>query len=539
VPSGETKIKGNIKMSKKNKPQQRYMALYGRFSSDKQNPLSAEDQLEECKKFIKNRGLDDGTFIIKEYPDEAVTGRHMNRPGIKELLDDIKAKRVAYVIVESLSRITRSLADAATFFEITQFYDVKILTLAEGEIGPIEIAFKGFMNSQFIEDLSIQVRRGKRSNIRNKLSAGSLPFGYDIVFLDSKGKHVPGQRKINKKQAKIVREVYARFLNGESRRSIVTDLNRRGVPTMRGGRWSLVHLCNTKAGLGILRNQIYKGLMIVDKSYSKTHPETKSRVVYWNDPSKYVQAYNPDLEIITEADWRAAQVLLDEAYQDRSRGKGYRARLKLHYKVICKECGADVKHFSHKYLKCSTYNNCGLCNQKWKIRQDVLDEQIIKKIKVKTQRVWDRWMFGLSIQQNVKNYLTALTNNIQQELEEVIDRREDNPVEEEYFNKKIRRIKYKLAKRTKQLEAAARFPEPSAFDYDGFSRFVATADDDDIRELIEEVTVARMPKFRHIYFEGLYPNWQKLLEVSASELRVKFKNPSPDLHLPQINIRGS
>jgi len=58
-------------------------AIYARYSTDKQNPLSIDDQVRKCREFGQRQGWDvlDGHI----YADEAITGASDERTGLQRL----------------------------------------------------------------------------------------------------------------------------------------------------------------------------------------------------------------------------------------------------------------------------------------------------------------------------------------------------------------------------------------------------------------------------------------------------------------------
>ena len=48
----------------------------------------------------------------------------------------------------------------------------------------------------------------------------------------------PGMRPLIAEEAETVREIYARYLAGDSLRAIAADLNARGIPTVTGANWT-------------------------------------------------------------------------------------------------------------------------------------------------------------------------------------------------------------------------------------------------------------------------------------------------------------
>jgi hypothetical protein len=67
-----------------------------------------------------------------------------------------------------------------------------------------------------------------------------------------------GELVIDEAGAAIVREVFARYVAGETPRAIAADLNRRGVRPPRGARWNASTLNGNRGrGHGFLLNRLY------------------------------------------------------------------------------------------------------------------------------------------------------------------------------------------------------------------------------------------------------------------------------------------
>lgn len=89
---------------------------YARYSSDRQSARSIDDQLELCRKIAKQNGYE----IIQYYKDEAIgAAGTLSRAGWLSLMRDVAAKdrRFDAVIIESMSRMSRDLADSARDFK--------------------------------------------------------------------------------------------------------------------------------------------------------------------------------------------------------------------------------------------------------------------------------------------------------------------------------------------------------------------------------------------------------------------------------------
>lgn len=124
--------------------------------------------------------------------------------------------------------------------------------------------------------------------------------------------------------AAVVRDIFKRYLSGDSCKTIANDLNRRGIAAAGGGQW------RWQSVRAILGQEKYKG----DCLYFKQHRLVDGRRVYNHGAydQYYVEGNHP--WIVDEATWAAAQVLSeDRLHKGRSDASG---RLK------CPHCGTSL-----------------------------------------------------------------------------------------------------------------------------------------------------------------------------------------------------
>lgn len=125
--------------------------MYARYSDDKQNPASIEDQFRVCRMHAEKQGW----HIVDTYQDPAISGASVIlRPGVHALLADSQRGRFDIVLAEALDRVSRDQADIATLYKHLRFANVPMVTLAEGEITELHVGFKGTMNAVFLKDLA-------------------------------------------------------------------------------------------------------------------------------------------------------------------------------------------------------------------------------------------------------------------------------------------------------------------------------------------------------------------------------------------------
>jgi len=85
-------------------------AIYARFSTDKQNERSAEDQAALCRAHAAAQGWQ----VVEAFADLAISGATRNRPGLNALLD--QAAGFDVVLAESIDRLSRDQEDIAAIW---------------------------------------------------------------------------------------------------------------------------------------------------------------------------------------------------------------------------------------------------------------------------------------------------------------------------------------------------------------------------------------------------------------------------------------
>src|ERR1700681_527796 len=96
-------------------------AIYTRKSSEErleQSYNSLEAQRDACSAFVLSQKHEGWTALNDHYDDGGFSGGTMDRPALKQLLDDIVAGKVDTVVVYKVDRLTRSLNDFSKIIEV-------------------------------------------------------------------------------------------------------------------------------------------------------------------------------------------------------------------------------------------------------------------------------------------------------------------------------------------------------------------------------------------------------------------------------------
>ena len=221
--------------------------IYARYSSDRQNEMSIEGQIEECRKYAEENDI----TVIQEYIDRALTATSDKRPNFLRMIDDSRYGNFDTILVYQLDRFSRNKNDSGYYKKILADNGVKVVSakeqIASDSSGVITEGLLEVFAEYFSKQLSEKVQRGMNQRARQcKFNGGTTTFGYKV---DKDGYYV-----IDEKTAPIVKEIFERTVAGETARSIGDDLNARGIRTVKGNKLS-------KSSFNkILRNEKYKGV---------------------------------------------------------------------------------------------------------------------------------------------------------------------------------------------------------------------------------------------------------------------------------------
>lgn len=242
------------------------VGLYCRVSLDKDDTgKSTADQEQVGRDWVASVGAVVTDTYVEEGSRSASRFATKEREQFKRLMADIRAGKLDVVWFWELSRSQRRLDVYADLRDTCRDAGV-LLVIRDKVYDPSDYkdmltpGILSLMGEGESEQTSERVERGKASSARAGRRAGQVPYGYRAVY-DRDGNYLydePNQydeqgQPTKDSPAAIVREIYMRILAGHSMNSIRLDLDRRGVRTARGCKWS----CHTI--LRIASNPTYLG----------------------------------------------------------------------------------------------------------------------------------------------------------------------------------------------------------------------------------------------------------------------------------------
>jgi hypothetical protein len=205
---------------------------YIRVSTEQQagEGVSLEAQRARIQAWCLANGADLGPVFC----DAGISGkRTTNRPELQRALDACKAGCV--LVVYSLSRLARSTKDTLVIGERLEKAGADLVSLSE-KIDTTSAAGKMVFRmlavlAEFERDLVSERTAGAMNHKKAKGErVGTIPFGYDLG--------VDGvSLVVNEAEHNVLQVITDLRGQGLSLRDIAEELNRRGIPTKKGGSW--------------------------------------------------------------------------------------------------------------------------------------------------------------------------------------------------------------------------------------------------------------------------------------------------------------
>lgn len=283
--------------------------LYIRVSTLEQarEGYSVEEQTARLTQYCKALDYE----VLNIHVDAGYSGASLNRPGIQKVIKDAKEGIISKVIVWKLDRLSRSQKDMLVILEdVFLANDCNFISMMEAfdtstAFGRAIVGILAAFAQLERENIKERTAMGRAAKIAKGHFWGShAPLGYDFI---------PGGNdlKINEYEAAIVRDMYARFLAGDTLKSIANYCaDRYGSSTRFWESSTVSRLLSNPVYAGKVRNK--------DKIYDGLH-----------EP------------IISDQEFAMAQVIL-KRNKDIKKKSGYGTSL-LCGIVYCGDCGAKMQ----------------------------------------------------------------------------------------------------------------------------------------------------------------------------------------------------
>ena len=372
------------------------VAAYLRLSiddGDKMESNSITNQKSLINLYIEH----EKDLKIKDYYiDDGYSGTDFERPNFRRLMNDIEKGKINTIIVKDLSRFGRNYIEVGKYIEeILPIYKIRFIAVTDtidsykdpNSINNVIVPFKNLMNDEYARDISNKVKSILNTKKENgEFIGNSAPFGY---LKDPKDKH---KFIVDEKASKIVKKIYKMALDGYSKKAIVDNLNKYGIPTPRlykvqelNFKYKITQSMSIWDGTkvdDILNNRTYTGVLEQGKKRRISYKVHKNIDV---TSKEWTVVENHHKPLISLEDF--------EKVQDKIYGRDLRVQKNGEYDlfaghIMCADCGNTLtkrKGKIHDYYYCTSYIKQKECSkhtcQMKKLKEMVL-ETINKQIEM-------------------------------------------------------------------------------------------------------------------------------------------------------------
>ena len=178
--------------------------------------------------------------VVREFVDEAESGRCANRPAFKEMIALAKLKNPPFeaILVWKLSRFARNREDSIIYKSLLRKQGIQVISINE----PVEDTPSGRLLEGVIEvidefyssNLAQDVTRGMRENAtRGYFSGGKPPYGY-LITKAKDGTTLRSTLLPDTTAAHVVKRAFEESISGKGLKEIAKELNRDGILTKSG-----------------------------------------------------------------------------------------------------------------------------------------------------------------------------------------------------------------------------------------------------------------------------------------------------------------
>ena len=220
-------------------------------------------------------------YEVKEFCDDGWSGTGMDRPGMNQLLAEVKKNRVQCIIVKDMSRFSRDYIEMGTYLDqIFPFMGVRFIALGDhydsrehgGTTIGIDTAFQTLLYDLYSKDVSVKVKASFENKCANgEYAFGQVPFGY------RKSTKERNKVIVEEKEAEVVRYIFSLAMQGKGSTGIAVQLQREGIPTITQMRRpdkkagdGKKHAWSSQSVRNILNNRFYLGEMAYGKTVRKS-----------------------------------------------------------------------------------------------------------------------------------------------------------------------------------------------------------------------------------------------------------------------------
>jgi len=412
--------------------------VYARKSSESEERqvLSIPAQLNELEAIAEREG-----YEIDQIFEESMSAKASGRPVFNEMLQLIGKGKGYSLLVWNVDRLARNMVDGGMILEL----------IDKGKIAEIRTYERTYRNTpddkfmmslyfgmakKYVDDLSVNVKRGNLEKLKRGDWINRAPFGY-------KNDKATKTIVIDTVRAPYVKQIFELYSTGlYSINQITSTLYEQGLRTSSGKKIY-------KSGVEkILKSSFYSGIME-------------------SNGTQYLGNHEP---LISQELSEKCQ----EISNKKARPRGKTLNFTLSGFITCAKCGcaitAEIKKAKYTYYHCT--NGKGSCNQRsFNTSEEKLHEQIaldLEKLKISSRMIDIVYKAKLEELEHSRGSQDHALEDARKALKtlsarksRLVDTYTEGDIDTELYRAKLKEIdneSVRLSKRIKELELKATDP---------------------------------------------------------------------------------
>jgi site-specific DNA recombinase len=491
-------------------------AIYARVSSEKQDvDLSISAQLKALREYASRNGYQ----VVKEFVDEAESGRTSARPAFREMIAMARRapKPFDAILVWKYSRFARSREDSIVFKTLLRKNGVRVVSISEPSddtpTGKLLEAVIESLDEFYSANLGEEVTRGMRESASRGFYVGSVtPYGYQRVKVKDGGKERCKLEPLPH-QAQVVSWIFREAFHGKDPKEIVKALNRQGIASPRGKEWAKTTVYH------ILTNEAYTGTSIWGRKSARGLPP--------------IRIENAWPAIADRATFEHVQALLKSRALPYLHPRRTASQFLLSGIAKCGYCGKalvghDAKSGQFSYYVCGSLlkKGSGSCQARYinskkfesvvieKIKEHILTEQNLREL---VRLVNEKMDSASKEYRRQLDFVLEEIADVSRRLERLYDAIETGKLTLEDLAPRIKELKARkdtLEARKWELEWQLKERKVELADAETVSRYV-----EDLRNILMESSLVERKSFIRSFI--------KEAEVKGSQVELTYTIPMP------------
>ncbi len=376
------------------------IAIYSRKSKFTGKGESIENQIDMCRDYIYSHFPEVLEEDISVFEDEGFSGKSLDRPQFKNLMEIEKATPFDVIVVYRLDRISRNVGDFAGLIDRLNGYKTAFVSIKE-QFDTSTPMGRAMMNIAAVfaqlerETIAERVKDNMYMLAKTgRWLGGTTPLGFDserVDYIDSKGVSRKCYKLTeNPAQIETVKLIYKKFIELGSMKKVETYLLNREITTQNNCQFYVTTIRT------ILTNPVYctadefsyeyfsvQGCDIAaDKEecdgsfgfmgYSKTETSGKGgRII--NGREDWIIAIGRHKGIIPSESWVEAQNILEENAESKEKFRQSHNPSALLSGILFCDCGSRMRPKYYRENKKGIKPYAYMCELKERSRKEKCD----------------------------------------------------------------------------------------------------------------------------------------------------------------------